>query len=387
MKTNYLLTFLVCSFTFAQSRVNSEPVNQAILPQAVRWQALSSNGFTYNFPTTLSQISGSNPAALNGFDTLALGLSYQFDSDLNEAYFAKIGYVDNYLYMPQSIALAYPYNDLFTFGVSAAQKYNGGLDLGKTPITTITKPEGTGEFFSPDIRTHIISLSAIIAIDLEKSLPGLSFALRYNFDRFSYEDKIMDLESNASGSSSSFAAGLAYQINAGFSTIEVAGFYEQGANLAGTLQSNYSTRIAIDSTRGTQYYGAPLSPTKAGAVLPNRWHVGLKASPDIGQFMFEYSSIDWEGTGNFRESTEISASYTHYFSDRLSLSLGGYSTEKKLGPELPKSWDKFSATFLTFGVQTKFRGLDVDLALADSHLSGDSWREQTIFKIAVSSSL
>jgi hypothetical protein len=38
---------------------------------------------------------------------------------------------------------------------------------------------------------------------------------------------------------------------------------------------------------------------------------------------------------------------------------------------------------MTFGVQTKFNGFDVDLALADSHFSGDSWLEQTIFKIAV----
>jgi hypothetical protein len=387
MKTFYLFIILFTSLSIAQGTRSGGITNQAILPQGIRWQALSSNGFSYNFPTALSQIGGSNPAALSGFDTLAWGLSYQFDSDLEEAYFAKIGYRDNYLFMPQSIALAYPYNDLFTFGISAAQKYNGGVDLGKLPITTVTNPEGTGEFFSPDIRTNIFSLSGIIAIDLEKSLPGLNLALRYNYDRFFYDNKIGKFESKASGSSSSFAAGFAYKINIYSGLLEFSGFYEQGADISAIIKTNNSPRLAVDSLRGSTTIGNPSTNFETKAILPNRWHVGLKASPGVGQFMFEYSSINWEGTGNFRESTEISASYTHRFSDRLSLSLGVYSTDKKLSPELPKSWNKFTATFITLGVRTKFNGFDVDLALADSHLSGNKWREQTIFKIAVGTSL
>jgi hypothetical protein len=387
MRTLFLIAILFTSMCFAETRTGREIPNQAVLPQGVRWQALSSNGVSYNFPTALSQISGSNPAALNKFDTLTMGLSYQFDTDVKEAYFGRIGYKDNYLYLPQSLALAYPLNNGFSVGVAFAQKYNAGFDLGNLPVTTSSHPEGTGESFSPDIRTNIYSLSAIIAMDLKKSVPGLSLALRYNYDRINYSDKVDQFESSASGASSSFAAGFAYQINAGFGVIEVAGFYEHGADWVGTLKSNFSSRGAIDTTDGRIHYGDPLTPTKAGAVLPNRWHLGLNAETDIGQFMFEFASIDWEPTGNFKEAKEFSASFTRPVSEETAISLGMFSTDKKIGGDLPKSWDKFTALFITVGIKTKFKGFDVDLALADSHFSSDKWREQTVFKIAVSTSL
>ena len=71
--------------------------------------------------------------------------------------------------MPQSGGGIYKFND-FTLGVGFGQKYNGELFTGPIPITTVTNPDGTGEFWEAIIRSRVQSYSQLHLIHFLKYL-------------------------------------------------------------------------------------------------------------------------------------------------------------------------------------------------------------------------
>jgi len=393
MKTIYLLLILLTSLTFGQTFKRTGTASYgAILPQGIRWQALNSNGYSHNFPTSLSQISGSNPAALNNFDTLAFGISYQYDTRIDTAFLSDIAYEHSYPLLPQSIAFVYPIDDVFTLGFSAAQKFNSIMDFGEIAETTPEQPLGTGETFSPRYQTNIYSISAILAFDMSETLSGLSTAFRFNYDNFWFSNKILNTNAEATGSAASFALGLSYKTETEMGQVELAGFFEYGIDISTFSQysgSDLQRTVQSDTTgtRGEQFYA--LSPPKFEviALLPNRWHLGANLNNEFGRFLIDLAYIDWASTGAFKNNLEFSFSYGRQMSENFYLSFGLFNTNRKYESESLTSWNNFDATFFTFGVQTTFNGLDIDLSIADSHLSSDKWRKQTITKIAVGKSL
>lgn len=378
MKTTCLLLLLSLSLTLAQTS-QLEPVNQAFLPQGIRWQGLGSNGFSYNFTSSLSQISGSNPATLTALGTLAFGLSYQYDTDIEEAFIFNFGHKKSYVGLPQSIAFVYSPDEKLTLGFSAAQKYNSILDLGKIIIRTVQNPDGTGETYSVKHQTNIYSFSGILAYDLSQIFSGINLGFRYNHDNFWISQKIFGLKAEGTGSSSSFAFGLSYKTETGFGQIELASYYEQGVAINGTLEITGPDLLTIDPDYEPERF-------KTIVLLPNRWHLGANFNSGFGNFLIDLALIEWKSTGELKNTLEYSASYGRQFSEELYLSFGVFSTDRKLKEASYPGINNLSALFLTMGAKTTFMGMDIDLAIADSHLFSDSWREQTIFKIAVDKS-
>ncbi|KAA3611244.1 MAG: hypothetical protein D8M58_14835 [Calditrichaeota bacterium] len=387
MKTLLFFVLLFFSATYSQTYEINRKIAATILPQGIRWQSLSSNGFSYNFPTTLSQISGSNPAALVFFDTLAVGLSYQYNSNINEAYLADFGYINSYIGLPQSLAFVYPWNESLTIGFSASQKYNSILDFGEMDITTIENPQGTGETFSSKRQTNIYAFSAIAAYDISRFLSGVSFAIRVNYDYFRMKDKIWHLETNASGSSPSFATGVNYRIETGHGQIELAGYYETGIDISGDLEYKGVNLIqTLDPDPNNGSFQTPIinpSTWKAVAELPNRFHFGVNFRSATDIFLMELSYADWESAGLFKNSLDFSTSYGHPFSDQLLIFYGIFIINHKFKSKYLYSENKFNSKFLTVGANTLFNGFNIDIVIADSHLFSHKWHKQTIFKFAV----
>ena len=121
--------------------------------------------------------------------------------------------------------------------------------------------------------------------------------------------------------------------------------------------------------------------TNATGCLGNNFYT------EFGKFQIDLSFIDWESTGAYKNSLEFAASYGRQFSENMFLSFGIFSTDRRVKEEnLYLDLNNFNALFLTLGAKTTFMGFDIDLAIADSHLSSDSWRKQTVAKIAIGKS-
>ena len=96
-----LIVFLAVMSVHPDAQVSGE-IHAAFLTQGFVLESLSGLGFPGSNITTISNISSCNPASLYDFETLSLGLSNQFDSELYPAWIAGISHKRFNNYFPQS---------------------------------------------------------------------------------------------------------------------------------------------------------------------------------------------------------------------------------------------------------------------------------------------
>ena len=104
-----LIVFLAVMSVHLDAQVSRE-INATFLTQGFVQESLSGLGFPGSNITTISNISSCNPASLYDFETLSLGLSNQFDSELYPAWVAGIGHKRVNNYFPQSVGIVFPIN-------------------------------------------------------------------------------------------------------------------------------------------------------------------------------------------------------------------------------------------------------------------------------------
>ncbi|MDY0083332.1 MAG: hypothetical protein RBR74_09140, partial [Ignavibacteriaceae bacterium] len=133
----YVFVFLVFASinTFAQL---STQYDLFLFPQGYGLNLLNSSGNS-SIVNDVSNISFMNPAAIAGLKNYSAGISYQYTSNLKEAWIADIGMKRIYNSFPQSFGAVAKYGN-FSFGLGLGQKYNGTKEFGKIPITTIEHP-------------------------------------------------------------------------------------------------------------------------------------------------------------------------------------------------------------------------------------------------------
>jgi len=158
------------------------------LPQGYVLESLNGYGFSHGVISTISNISSGNPASLSDFQRLSLGVSGQYDTKINTAWIAGIGYQRVENKRPQSAGFVLPHKN-FRLGFGISQKYSTALDFGEVEITTVEEPEGTGETFNVTHNTFVQSKSALIAYSLQNvfSNEKISVAVQYNINTMCYE--------------------------------------------------------------------------------------------------------------------------------------------------------------------------------------------------------
>jgi hypothetical protein len=98
-----------------------------------------------------------------------------------------------------------------------------------------------------------------------------------------------------------------------------------------------------------------------------------------------FTYVYWDKIGSAENQPEISLSAIHKTSDAVSLSLGTFYTMYNNQGYYISSNDrnKFNALYLTAGAVIHLRLIDLNIALADSHLTSDEWRQQTVGMISI----
>jgi hypothetical protein len=107
-------------------------------------------------------------------------------------------------------------------------------------------------------------------------------------------------------------------------------------------------------------------------------------SSDKLELLGRVNNIFWHNVSqNTKDQLELSTSAVYSFNPSTNVSLGLFYTYKEFIEDYFNISGELYAVYFTAGVTFQINFLEVDLAVADSHLfSGDYW-EQTIGKIGL----
>ncbi|MDA3859943.1 MAG: hypothetical protein PF445_01840 [Melioribacteraceae bacterium] len=170
-----VIIFLLIIFNnnlFSQVAVAANHTS-AFLPQGLSLPLLNGygNSAIHNDVTNIGSL---NPAALENFNNIMFGFSYQYETKIDESWIADIGSKRINNWIPQSVGLVFPYKDV-RFAISMHQKYNRSLLFGPIEITTAEKPDGIGEF---------------IELEYETFIYNYSFSTSYTYKNFLYNSEL-----------------------------------------------------------------------------------------------------------------------------------------------------------------------------------------------------
>ncbi len=364
------------------------PFNETYVPflaQGYGIQLLNSQGAS-GISNNISNLIFINPAALNQFSNYSVGVSYQFQSNLDEAYVLGIGSRRISDYIPQSVGALIPINNL-RFGMGMGQTYNGTLDFEPIPITTTQNPLGTGEFLTVEYETRVQSYSFLFSYSLENILSennNLSVGLKYSLNRLDYYNKILPIEIDESDYSGSWGIGALYQIN--YNEDKRIQF---GLNYDSEIEfrKNYSfTGLGtISGVPGDSMYVKLMSTFTLVGEIPGKLKFDINiATLSQLQFLGSINYVFWSsGSSNVKDQLEFAASAVYSINEYFSPSLGFYYTDKNFKEDIFDRNSEMNAFFIIAGLNATYSFFDIDLAIADSHLLSGDFRKQTIGKITL----
>lgn len=103
-----IIPLFLLSFLYSQQNIVSSEIQVLWLPQGRVLESLSGYGYSQSISGFANNISDRNPATLSLIEKSSLGISYQWDSKIEEAWFAEIGHERIHDQIPQSFSLVLP---------------------------------------------------------------------------------------------------------------------------------------------------------------------------------------------------------------------------------------------------------------------------------------
>lgn len=392
IKMKYIyLVLLICTFTniFAQSRVRQgteRNYDAFLLPQGFGIRLLNSRGASGTF-NDVSNISLVSPASLHKHKNYSFGISYQFQTNINNAWILDIGTSRIQNYLPQSLGGVIHY-DNFSLGIGMGQKYNGSIDFDPIPITTVNNPDGTGEYYIPEFENtlQIYTFSAAYLVkEVFSKNSNLSLGLRYILNKFYRYERIYRISAETDILGSSFEFGANYELNLDDNKYLGIGIsYVPSAELNDELEYNNSDTIVIPDVNRTTIQ-ANLPQYIIVLKLPSELSLDLSLKLNDNLLLLGRGSyLFWNDiSNNIENQLELSSSAAYSFNPSLNASIGFYYTGREYIEDFFNLSEELYALYLTAGLSILFSSFQIDLALADSHLfSGELWK-QTIGKIGL----
>jgi len=355
---------------------------------------LSSLGFVQNSNYAIENISSSNPASLINFDSLLVGVSYQYVSEQNPGWIVDIINKRAYPFLPQSIGAVYPLDNL-RIGIGISQRYNSLLDYGEIPFTTVENPYGTGQSFSPKFETLIIGFSNLCSYSLPSLFyknDVLSLGFQVNIDRMDYNSKLARTEGTSGGLSTSYGFGIHYKFEKRLhlGLFEFGFFYEKGSSFREELRTNNNinlVRVSEDSLRQNNYYVVQSS-MDVIAKTPDKLNYGFIYSPErMLHFSLNSRTVYWNKIrSDCQNCSEFSCSVIFDYSKTERFSFGLLSSNPQITNNRFYSQDaneNMKAIYVTLGLHIENYRFIYDLSLADNHNYSGAWRKHTILKGAI----
>ena len=385
MKRAIIFLLLMFSYYLYSQVAIAAGHTTAFLPQGLSLPLLNGNGNSA-INNDVANIGSINPAALENFNNFMFGFSYQYEPKIDESWIADIGSERMNNWVPQSAGIVFPFNDL-RFGISMNQKYNRSMLIGQIKISTVEKPDGTGEFIEPKDETLIYNYSFTTSYTYKNFLSNseLSFGFRFGLNNLTHYSELYQSWIDASVNSSDFSFGILY------STPKFDNHYFKfGIFYQSKLQFNEQVEIFRDEAKidNDSPFPYPIYPTETNLVakFPSSIQLDIDFTQlNKFQFLGSISNSFWSDlSDNFKNQIEVTGSVSFLFSESLTPSLGFAYSEKGYVKDYFKLNKKLDVIFLTAGAVLKLYDLSVNIAIADSHLLSGDFRKTTIGKLGLS---
>jgi len=356
-----------------------------LLPQNFGIPLLNSKGVS-GFLNDVSNNSFMNPALMNYLKNYSIGFSYQFQTDINTAWIAGIGTSRIKNYIPQSLGGVVHY-DNFSFGIGMGQKYNGSLDIGPIQITTVTNPDGTGQYYTPEFEntSQIYTLSVAYQFgDVFTEESNLSFGLKYIFNNFNNYESLGQVTTSASLLGSNVEIGMNYNLNFDDDNFLGIGIsYTSETEMSNDVNIDDHNNLNVPDSNRIQIVQLPAFIMVVKIPSELNFEIVYRCNSNL-EFLGRINNVFWENVANnSKDQLELSTSAVYSFNPSINASIGVYYTSKEYISDFFNINDELYATYITTGVSFQLNIFNIDLAIADSHLlSGDYW-QQTIGKIGL----
>lgn len=389
MKKTSIFVLLLFPYLFVNSQTMPEQ-QTLILIQGFNNGLLSSLGSS-SIINEIENINSFNPSALNRFNGLSLGVSYQTVSNIKEAYIAGIGYSSIKNNYPQSFGVAYSLGD-FKIGLGFGQSYNARMDIGEIQITTVENPDGTGQTFEPIFESTVLSYGVSLSYSLQGIVENgdeLYLGLRLNRNVLDYYEKLNMVTIEGKMFCYNAAVGISYYLNLdqnrklGFGL-----FYESGLSFLKRVEMNYDNYTDPVQPKGI-YYRIVSSSFALTGNIPSKLVLDsyYKLNNEF-EFLAGTSLIFWNSSDKgLSNQVNFSGSVIYTPLNLINFSIGFYNSTKSYKDdsinEIFKVDNNIDALFLTAGIKINYSNFNLNMSFADSRLLSDNWRKQTMLKIGL----
>ncbi len=328
-------------------------------------------GFSDMLSAEPADLASSNPATVNNFTCQHVGISFSYTSKIHLS--RGISLTAPMPWLPSAVGYVFPLGN-FRFALTYHRKYAQFIDYGKTELSTIEHPEGTGEFIHPTSSKTVHSVSMIIGYSFQHIFTGddrLSFGLQTYVDYLDWKDKIGFITGTSYAFGWSGKWGLMYEMNRriGFGL-----FYEKGTDI--------KSRLKLDP---------PLHPIGSADIyqlqLADKLAFGLRLRP-AQNFTFGASFCgilwNWKESNPYEDQLDMSLSVIYTVPRWFDISFGLYSTRSKT-----KSYDskEKEATYLNVGLRRQFGSTSLQIELFDSSHTADTFYRHTILRLGFNQTL
>jgi hypothetical protein len=371
----FLLSMMLLSFSELYPQIYRSAMfdNALQKPYGFSFASLNSHGYASAVHNFESDMGVSNPASLIENGQVAVGISYRFDSRINEKRVLNLDYADyhfNFQYyrvlpaLPQSIILVIPVK-LFRLGLGYNQIYNSGTDYGRISVITTSFIPVAEVRPCTEMIVHTYSLSFAYSLP---QLKTLKFGVRYNYYRLYHRATVKDVkvlddseiytpyDSRQDGNGAGVTLGMIYH----FTRLKLGAFYDSGVNFEDEMiRGSFPRRVAF------------------GFVIDYFRQFSIQGN--INYIFWDKMKYH---TGHIFNQPEYSCNIMFNVSDKLKPSVGFFSTDHRL-KNANEMTDRNQAVFFTGGLNYTFKQITIDAVVADSHWLSDEFRKQTIVKIGM----
>lgn len=376
-----IIPLFLLSFLYSQQNIVSSEIQVLWLPQGRVLESLSGYGYSQSISGFANNISDRNPATLSLIEKSSLGISYQWDSKIEEAWFAEIGHERIHDQIPQSFSLVLPVKG-FRIGYGFGQKYNSELLFRMEEIIGVNDQNDPVETFTPIRKTKVYSNSFILAFPPYEQFP-VTLGIGYTINGLDYYEEIYTVKANVHTWSSNWMMGVFY----GFRENRIFSVdYTSEVNFSSPVEIKYA---GIHDTLGNEIIGLPPDLSmhfKLNSDLPARLRFGVARQLSLTSHIeFSVSNLFWhEISETAKNQVELTGNFVRKFSDRLTYSIGGFATDRQYTSKSGLNDNKnLFAVFLTGGLVFNWNLMKINVALADSHLMSGTWRKQTMAKVGL----
>lgn len=365
---------------------NYRPAPILYLPQGDVLGELTSEGHTPSTRMQVMNLGSGNPSALADIDRLALGVGYEYDTDIENAWITGIGYYRSAPSLPQSIGGIFPWKSI-RFSYSVHQIYNSGTDYGEF---TITKPSdnpagyeeaGTFKLWKEErVLQHSFLLGVTISSIL-KSFDKLDWGVQWNVDQLNVEwgsdstilgEGGVDLwNRKETARTNNYVIGIRYTIPFGSSADASVGSYYCSSVDFEELSPFYNSSIRIAGSMAPELHSG------IRITTPSGWRI----SGDITEILVSKGrNVHWDLSDFVRYSGSIGTRVLEEADVYI-----GFVRENPRSDldDIFSDLEHMSATYFTGGLRYTLSWWTLDLAAADSHLLSDSPRKNTLVKIGL----